>query len=97
MSTFIARRRFPFRVLADDIASGCTDSAPLYPWQVDRLRGLGTASVPQRVSPNRPRADTTTDDEARADAGTMHPDVVAFLARRERWRRPPHPGRRYCR
>lgn len=88
---------FRFFCSVDDIAAGCTDSAPLYPWHVDALRQAGTASVPQRISPNRVRSPTTTDAEARADAGTMHADVTAFLARRERWRRQPHPRRTYCR
>jgi hypothetical protein len=35
--------------------------------------------------------------QARAEAGPMHEDVVAFLDRREGWAKRPHPGRRWCR
>jgi len=82
---------------AEDIAAGCTDSGPLYPWQIEALRLAGTESVPQRISPHRERARVTSDEEASEDAGVMDEAVKAFLARRAHWRRAPHPHRQYCR
>ncbi len=81
----------------DDIARGCHDEDPIYPWRREALRAAGVAPTRARPRPDRPRAETTSPEAARARAGPMHPDVVAWLERREAWLRPPHPGRRYCR
>jgi penicillin-insensitive murein endopeptidase len=86
----------------EDVRGGCTDSAPIYPWHREALERVGLAPVMQRrrAEPSEtpaPAARVTTEAQARAAAGAMHPDVTAFLARRDRWRRQPHPGRTYCR
>jgi len=82
---------------AEDIPDGCEDSAPIYPWRRADLREEGVRPVPHRPRPDRPMAPTTTDEEARAAAGELHPSVTAFLERREAWSDAPHPGRRWCR
>ncbi len=82
---------------AEDLRAGCTESAPLYPWHLQAMRAEGVRPSLQVVRPDRPRATIVTEAEARAGAGEMHADVVAFLARRDAWAQQPHPGRRYCR
>ncbi|MBC8069016.1 MAG: penicillin-insensitive murein endopeptidase [Deltaproteobacteria bacterium] len=80
---------------AEDIAGGCTDVAPIYPWQRALLKAAGTAPVaPGKRTAKKKQL--TSVAEARAKAGPMHADVVAFLDRREAWAKQPHPGRRYC-
>lgn len=86
-----------FFCTSEDVRLGCTEGAPIYPWHLAAMRAEGVRPVLQTIRRDRPRAEIVTDDEARADAGVMHPDVVAFLARREAWMAQPHPGRRYCR
>jgi penicillin-insensitive murein DD-endopeptidase len=81
----------------EDIALGCHDENPMYPWQRLALREAGVSPVRARPRPNRPRAPTTSPEVARARAGAMHPLVTAWLEKREAWLRAPHPGRRYCR
>lgn len=89
---------FRFFCTAEDIRrGGCEDSAPIYPWHRTALRAQRVAPRPAQPRPDRPRAPTTSEAEARAEAGPLHPDVQAWLDRREAWRRQPHPGRRYCR
>lgn len=88
---------FRFFCSAEDLRAGCADGAPMYPWHRDALRAEGLAPVMQVRDPNRPRANVTTETRARSEAGPMHGEVTAFLARREAWRRQPHPGRTYCR
>ena len=86
---------FRFFCAPDDIAAGCHDTAPIYPWHRDRLEALGAEAV--RAGPQRVRAPTVSASEARAAAGPMHRSVRAFLDRRAVWAERPHPGRRYCR
>jgi penicillin-insensitive murein endopeptidase len=81
----------------DDVARGCEDSRPIYPWQRAALRALGLTPVAARPRRDRPRAPVVSASEARAAAGPMHPDVVRWLERRAAWLPTPHPGRRYCR
>ncbi len=81
----------------EDIGEGCEDSGPIYPWRRAELRARGVRPVRHRPRPDRPMAPTTTADEAREEAGELHPTVEAFLERRESWTDQPHPGRRYCR
>ncbi len=87
-----------------DAAAGCVDGPPMYPW---RKRVLDEAGVdptvagrddepPPQAKP-KPRPKLKTVAQARAEAGPMHADVVAFLDRREAWVKRPHPGRRWCR
>ncbi len=85
----------------EDMASGCEDSAPVYPWRLSALAALGLE--PKLASTKRTpeeRADraarTTTAAEARKRAGKMHRKVVQFLKEREAWVKQPHPGRIYC-
>ncbi len=80
---------------AQDIAGGCNDVAPIYPWQRALLKAQGAAPVaPGKRKTKRPKL--TSVDEAREKAGPMHADVVAFLDRRAAWAKPAHPGRKYC-
>lgn len=80
----------------DDIAEGCQDTYPLYPWWVQSLADKGTAPVEAVIKPRKRRKrkplppDTTM-------LQTMHPKVVEFLKARDTWFRRPHPGRPYCR
>lgn len=94
----------------EDVGAGCVDAPPLYPW---RTRALTTAGVEPvlvgrgddegplakgsraKVGSSKPKQKTIA--QARAEAGPMHEDVVAFLDRRNAWVKKPHPGRRWCR
>ncbi|HRI11334.1 MAG TPA: penicillin-insensitive murein endopeptidase, partial [Nannocystaceae bacterium] len=86
-----------FFCAADDIAAGCTELDPIYPWQRDRLAALGAAPATAKPRRKGSRPKLTTHEEARAKAGPMHQDVIDFLDRRRAWTRQPHPGRPYCR
>jgi len=89
---------------AEDIAAGCTDGAPIYPWRTQALATAGIEPVlagsdddeSPRAGP-KPKPDIKSMAQARAEAGPMHEDVVAFLDRRKAWAKRPHPGRRWCR
>jgi penicillin-insensitive murein DD-endopeptidase len=88
----------------EDVGAGCVDGPPLYPW---RTQALATAAVkpvlatkgddegPRPDASRKPKLKTIA--QARAEAGPMHEDVVAFLDRRSTWVKRPHPGRRWCR
>jgi len=87
----------------EDIGAGCIDGSPIYPW---RTKALATAGVEPVLagsdddeSPKPPtrKPKTKSIAQARAEAGPMHEDVVAFLDRRQAWVKRPHPGRRWCR
>jgi penicillin-insensitive murein endopeptidase len=86
-----------FFCAADDIAAGCTELDPIYPWQHERLAALGLAPVKAAARRAAARPKLTTHEEARAKAGPMHQDVIDFLDRRRAWIRQPHPRRPYCR
>jgi len=80
----------------DDIAAGCEDTAPLYPWHVEYLAARGQEAVVTRR--RRPRVRTTSRPAARRQAGTLHAEVERWLERREEWAgRRPRTGRRFCR
>ena len=90
---------------AEDVAAGCADGAPIYPWRKQALAAAGVEPVvagddedegPRKQGP-RPKPDIKSIAQARAEAGPMHEDVVAFLDRRQAWVKRPHPGRRWCR
>jgi penicillin-insensitive murein DD-endopeptidase len=82
---------------ADDIAKGCTDRPPLYPWQQAYLEGLGVKAKYAKPLPKTgPNPNVKTEAQARAEAGPLHPDVVEFLDRRKAWSKPPKTGRQYC-
>jgi penicillin-insensitive murein endopeptidase len=85
----------------EDMAAGCEDSVPLYPWRSSWLRELGLEPVVASAKHSREERDasaarTTSPAEAKRKAGRMHPKVVQFLAEREHWLKQPHPGRPYC-
>ncbi len=76
----------------EDLAGGCEDASPIYPWRREQLAAAGLSPVlahprrhPHEDTPE-PEIDPSVDDAARA-----------FLLRREAWATQPHPGRRYCR
>ena len=81
----------------EDIGHGCEDAAPLYPWRRRALGAEGVDPIRHRPRPDRPMAPVTTEAEAQAAAGELHPSVRAFLERRKAWSAPPHPGRPWCR
>lgn len=81
----------------EDMAEGCEDSGPTYPWRRLALREHGLRPVINRPRRDRPRAAQTSADEARAAAGPMHRRVEEWLTRREAWLEAPHPGRPFCR
>ncbi len=81
---------------AQDIAGGCNDVAPIFPWQRALLKSQGTAPVaPPGRTTARPKL--TSVDEARAKAGVMDAAVTEFLDRRKAWASKPRPGRKWCR
>lgn len=86
----------------EDVAAGCEDTQPLYPWRKQALAAAGVKPVISRRSgdedakpKSKPKLKTLA--QARAEAGPMHEDVVEFLDRRAAWAKQPHPGRRWCR
>jgi penicillin-insensitive murein endopeptidase len=85
----------------EDMALGCEDSAPLYPWRVAALSAFGLDPIiaSSKRTPEE-RADraarTTSAAEAKKKAGPMHKNVIKFLKEREAWLKQPHPGRPYC-
>ena len=85
----------------EDMAKGCMDSPPVYPFRVESLAKLGlsplVASLQQTIAERRARkARTTTPEQAKKKAGPMHAKVHAFLKQREAWLKKPSPGRPYC-
>lgn len=83
---------------AEDLAQGCQDLPPLYPWRKSELLTAGAKPVMGALRKERPRSKIVThEDEDREVAKlVIHPAVRAFLARRKLWREQPHPGRKYC-
>jgi penicillin-insensitive murein endopeptidase len=87
---------FRFFCAPDDIAKGCRDSEPVYPWQREHLAAAGTHARP--LAPKRQQASSkiVTPEEARQAAGAMDAEVERWLGRRQEWIEKPHPGRPYC-
>jgi penicillin-insensitive murein endopeptidase len=87
---------FRFFCTADDIAKGCRDSDPVYPWQLQRLSAAGAR--PRPLAPKRKQAtsEIVTHEEARESAGQLDVEVERWLDRRQAWIEKPHPGRPYC-
>jgi penicillin-insensitive murein endopeptidase len=86
---------------AEDMARGCLDNPPNYPYRIAALRALGLqplmASLQRSITERRARATrTTSPEQARKKAGPMHARVTAFLKEREAWLKKPSPGRPYC-
>jgi penicillin-insensitive murein endopeptidase len=80
----------------EDLAAGCADSVPMYPWRLAQIEAAELEPVAEQRARRR-RSRVVTEEEARASAPPMHESVRAFLDRRESWIVQPHPGRRYCR
>ena len=87
---------FRFFCAPDDIAEGCRDSQPMYPWRRQKLKDAGVR--PQPLAPKRAKAEAevVTHEEARKAAGPMDVEVERWLDRRKKWIEQPHPGRAYC-
>jgi penicillin-insensitive murein endopeptidase len=85
----------------EDMAAGCEDSTPIYPWRVAALHQLGLEPIVASAKKSREEreeraARTTSPAESKKKAGPMHAKVIKFLAEREAWLKQPHPGRPYC-
>jgi penicillin-insensitive murein endopeptidase len=85
----------------EDMAEGCLDGTPTYPFRAAELAKLGltphlgSAALTAKARADR-RARTTTPSEARKRAGPMHALVTKFLSERNAWIKKPSPGRPYC-
>lgn len=88
---------FRFYCSIEDIAAGCRDSKPEYPWRRRALREAGIESLP--LLPKRPqsKSKTVSHAEARERAGELDPEVERWLDLRQAWIKKPHPGRKFCR
>jgi penicillin-insensitive murein endopeptidase len=87
---------FRFFCTPEDIAGGCRDSMPIYPWQRQRLAEAGTRPRPLAKKRNQAAAKVVTHEEARQSAGAMDAEVERWLDLRQEWVKKPHPGRPYC-
>jgi penicillin-insensitive murein endopeptidase len=84
-----------------DMAAGCLDSTPVYPWREQALQALGLRPLMAANGRGKEEQDavkkrTTSPAEARKKAGLMHAKVKQFLAERELWIKRPSPHRPYC-
>ncbi|HJL15288.1 MAG TPA: penicillin-insensitive murein endopeptidase [Sandaracinaceae bacterium LLY-WYZ-13_1] len=86
-----------FYCTLEDLEHGCEDSPPIYGWHRLALREAGRRAVLNRPRPDRPMPPRVSVEEARANAGPMHPRVEHWLEHREAWLERPHPGRPFCR
>lgn len=84
----------------EDMALGCRDSPPLYPYRVAALKALGLkplmAAAGSGSDFKASSARKTTPQEARKKAGPMDVLVTKFLDQRKAWLKKPSPGRPYC-
>lgn len=87
---------FRFFCTPDDIAKGCRDSQPVYPWQQQRLANAGVRPLPLAKKRKEASSMIVTHAEARQSAGALDAEVERWLDRREEWIKKPHPGRPYC-
>lgn len=88
-----------FYCAADDIAQGCEDTFPIYPWHEAHLAADGVAvQLAKSRNIKRPKLTSVAEaaKRARSQYGEFHPDVKAFLERRKAWVEKPSPGRPYC-
>lgn len=88
---------FRFYCSLEDIAEGCRDSKPLYPWRKRALEDAGVTPLPLLPKRSHAKSKTVSHAEARANAGELDPEVERWLDERQRWIAQPHPGRKYCR
>ena len=87
---------FRFFCTPDDIAQGCRDAQPVYPWQRQLLADAGVRPLPLAEKRKQASSKIVTHAEARQSAGAMDAEVERWLDRRQEWIKKPHPGRRYC-
>ena len=83
----------------DDIAEGCRDMLPIYPWHEAKLAEHGVRvrlAGPRRKPGPKLTSVAQAARKAARKYGPFHPDVTAFLERRKAWVAKPHPGRPYC-
>ncbi len=88
-----------FYCAAEDIAAGCEDTFPIYPWHEASLVAQGlSVRLARGRSGARPKLTSVAEAEKRARKkyGPLHPHVTDFLERRKGWVTKPHPGRTYC-
>lgn len=84
----------------EDIAAGCLDTAPIFPWHKKYLKGAGVkASLAGARTTPRPKLTSTKDaaQKKRDEVGAFDPAVDGFLERRKAWAKKPKTGRKYCR
>ncbi len=83
----------------EDLALGCEDLPPLYPWRLAQLKDSGLKPVLAKQTKSKDPAPVVTQAQANAAVkrAKPHPSVLAFLAQRKAWEKQPHPGRPYCR
>jgi penicillin-insensitive murein endopeptidase len=82
----------------EDLASGCQDLPPLYPWREAELKDAGLSPVLATRTRSADPAPITTNEHAAREVKRQRPDkaVLAFLAQRKAWEKQPHPGRPFC-
>jgi penicillin-insensitive murein endopeptidase len=84
----------------DDIAEGCEDTFPIYPWHEAHLADAGVQVRLAKARPKKkkPKLTSVKDaaNKARNKYGKLHAEVEAFLERRKEWVDKPHPGRPFC-
>lgn len=88
-----------FFCTADDIAAGCQDMSPIYPWRRKELEAQGVKPVLAKTDSNRyakANRRVVSAAQARRKAGPMHWRVKQFLDQRQSWLPKPHPGRPWC-
>ena len=95
-----------FFCTAQDIAEGCIDGSPMYPFRRQALKKLGVSPVMEGYAARHEKKRkegvderTTSMEEARVKiekSGPMHARVRAFLDQREAWAKKPAVGRQYC-
>lgn len=82
-----------------DLQKGCKDTHPIYPWHRSYLEEHGThpqIALRTRKQKSETKKRTVSQSDAAKSAGRLHPEVKAFLERRKKWSKVPHPGRPFC-
>lgn len=95
-----------FYCTPQDMAAGCLDKPPTYPWRRAALSALDLKPALYRGRPSAKQrraraARTTTAEQAKNRAtrryGKFHREVRAFLERRKSWAKKTSPPRPFCR